>query len=241
MVLEARLRIRHHGCVSEKLTGKAHAAQISADRNADVLVMHGEDERQVDEFLDDCRRSQPMTPEVISRTPTSVVMRGRNPVNGVVANILASGCAIIWPAVWAEGVECYTVLAPTRAMFDDALRRLGAISHVVVESLADVPNEAISVTVPLSDLTSSLTERQLFVLQKAIAEGYYESPRRTSTEDLAKTFGVTRSTLEEHLRKAEQRVLAGFASVLAAQPVLAKAATRRPGRPPRLTRPALSK
>jgi predicted DNA binding protein len=236
MVLEARLRIRHHGCISEKLQGRSHAAQISADRNADLLVMHGEDEMQVEDFLEGCRRTQPMAPEVISRTPTSVVLRGQNPRNGVVANILGSGCAILWPSVWANGEESYTILAPTRERFDDALRRLAPISSVSVESLADVPTEAISVNVPLSDLTSALTERQLLVLQRAIAEGYYASPRRTSTEDLAKAFGVTRSTLEEHLRKAEQRVLMGFASVLAAQPVLAKSATRRPGRPPGITR-----
>ena len=138
---------------------------------------------------------------------------------------------VLWPALFVGGEETYTLLAPSRERLDALLARLQAFGPVTVERVGEAPTGALAVSVPLGDITTALTERQLDVLQKAIAEGYYDSPRRTSTEALAATFGVTRSTFEEHLRKAERRVLEGFAGVLIAQPVLASAATRRPGRP----------
>lgn len=229
MVVEARLRIRHRGCFTEKSQG----AQLGADRDADVFVLHGIDGRQLDEMLSALSATRPRAPETLSRSPTALVVRVRASPHAVPAEIAAAGCTVLWPALFVGGEETYTILSPTRERLDALLARLGAHGSVHLERVVDVQPSALNVNVPLADITTALTERQLVVLQKAIAEGYYDSPRRTSTEALAATFGVTRSTLEEHLRKAERRVLEGFAGVLAAQPVLARAAARRPGRPAR--------
>ena len=57
------------------------------------------------------------------------------------------------------------------------------------------------------DMLSMLTDRQLEVFQKAVELGYYEIPRRTTHEDIAEDLGCAPSTVDEHLRKAESRVL----------------------------------
>lgn len=229
MVVEARLRIRHRGCFSERTQG----AQLGADRDSDVIVLHGTDPRHLDEMLTALAATQPRPPEMLSRSSTALVVRARSSPHAVPAEIAAAGCTVLWPALFVGGEESYTVLAPSRERLDALVARLAAHGNVHLEGVADALPSALHVNVPLADITTALTERQLIVLQKAIAEGYYDSPRRTSTEALAAAFGVTRSTLEEHLRKAERRVLEGFAGVLAAQPVLARAAARRPGRPAR--------
>lgn len=231
MVLEAHLRIRHTGCISEKMLNGAEAAQISADRDADILVMHAPDEALVQEFVDYLVKSQDRPPRIVSRTPGSVIVRGRNPPWGVTSTILSHDCTILWPAVWSGGFETYAVVAPDRPTLDRLVRSLERLGPVHIERVSEVAPESLNVSVPLADLTSGLTERQLLVLRRAIEEGYYETPRGTSAEALAKSFGIGRSTLEEHLRKSEQRVLQGFARVLASQPALAKSATRKSGRP----------
>lgn len=195
--------------------------------------MHGRDAAQVEAFLAELRRTQMVPPDVLERSGTSLIVRVRNPRQGVVSTILGAGCTVLWPAAYAEGIERYSVLATDRARLDELLRRLRGLGEVAMERVVEVPPEALNVCVPLADITSDLTERQLAVLQRAIGAGYYASPRRTSTEALAETFGVSRSTFEEHLRKAERRVLERFADALADQPVLARKATRRAGRPPR--------
>lgn len=240
MVIEARIRIRHRGCFTERIVGNAHGAQLAAERDADLIILHGTDPLHMDALQHALAAGRTRAPEIICRTPAALVLRTRGPAHSTTAETLASGCTIRWPIIFTNGEEIMTILAPTRDTLDNLLARLAHHGTTHLEHIADAHAAELDVAVPMSDITTTLTERQLIILQRAIAEGYYDSPRRTSTEALATTFGVTRSTLEEHLRKAERRVLEGFASVLIAQPVIARAATRRPGRPsskPQAARP----
>lgn len=232
MVVEAHLVVKHRGCVvSEGLTDGAQAAQISADRDADILVMQGEREEQVDLFVRNVTATQAKPPVILSRTPTSVVVRGRNPEWGIVSTILRSGASILWPAIWRDGLERYTVVIGSRAELAVLTQNLARLGEVTVEKVSDVGADALSVSVPLGDLTSGFTQKQLQAMRLAIAEGYYETPRRTSAEELAAKSGVSRSTYEEHLRKAERRALERFAAAVSAHDVLARGANRKPGRP----------
>jgi len=52
-----------------------------------------------------------------------------------------------------------------------------------------------------------LTEKQNKILQEAIKWGYYKYPREIDTDELSKRVGVSRTTLVEHLRKAENRIM----------------------------------
>jgi len=58
-------------------------------------------------------------------------------------------------------------------------------------------------------LFGSLTDRQQEVLLTALEEGYYEQPRKATMTDLGEEMGLTSSTVAEHLRKVEKRVLTG--------------------------------
>ena len=53
----------------------------------------------------------------------------------------------------------------------------------------------------------TLTATQRKVFEHAREEGYYEWPRGTSTRDLAEELDVSKTTLLEHLRKAESKLL----------------------------------
>ena len=81
------------------------------------------------------------------------------------------------------------------------LKRLSEIGiHYRVASLADA---SFSPDSPLN----KLTEKQRAVLVAAHKLGYYEVPRKINSEQLAKKLGIGDSTLVEHLRKAEQRLI----------------------------------
>ena len=60
------------------------------------------------------------------------------------------------------------------------------------------------------DLLSPLTDRQLEVFETAVEEGYYDVPRKATHEDIAENLGCAPSTVDEHLRKAESRVVTGL-------------------------------
>jgi hypothetical protein len=56
----------------------------------------------------------------------------------------------------------------------------------------------------------TFSDRQREVLRLAYEGGYYEIPKGTTTEDLAADLDISRRTLEEHLRRAEQKLVESF-------------------------------
>ena len=48
------------------------------------------------------------------------------------------------------------------------------------------------------------------MLLTAYALGYYDVPRRISSDDVSKQLDVDKSTLVDHLRKAERKLIGGI-------------------------------
>src|SRR6266568_5098387 len=63
----------------------------------------------------------------------------------------------------------------------------------------------------LGSLFGNLTEKQMKAMLAAVEGGYYEIPKRTTADELAAKLGQPRSTLEEHIRKAESKVVLAMA------------------------------
>ncbi len=61
-------------------------------------------------------------------------------------------------------------------------------------------------------ILSLLTSRQRQALLAAYTLGYYDVPRRISSEQLGKRMKIDKSTLVEHLRKAERKILTNILS-----------------------------
>lgn len=60
------------------------------------------------------------------------------------------------------------------------------------------------------ELTFDLTEKQLEAIKLAFKEGYYLYPRSLTLPKLAKILGKSYSTFQEHLRKAENKLVEYF-------------------------------
>lgn len=91
---------------------------------------------------------------------------------------------------------------------DDVVQQ--AIDHVPegirleLEQLSDYDPE-------LRELSSLLTDRQREILDAAVEAGYYEVPRNATHEEIAERVGISTTTVGEHLRKLEARVLSEIA------------------------------
>ncbi|MHC1681233.1 MAG: helix-turn-helix domain-containing protein [Methanomassiliicoccales archaeon] len=57
------------------------------------------------------------------------------------------------------------------------------------------------------DVLSALTERQREAVIAAYHHGYYDYPKRISSEELSAKLKISKGTMMEHLRKAEGRIL----------------------------------
>jgi predicted DNA binding protein len=113
------------------------------------------------------------------------------------------------PTVHRQGWEHYSVIAFDEGDVRDLLRDLEADRDIEVLSKTAITEQQIphSMLAPVDQLFEHVTDRQMSALQLALESGYYEQPRKTSLRDLADRTAVARSTYEEHLRKAENKLL----------------------------------
>ena len=121
----------------------------------------------------------------------------------------AYNCLYQPPTVHREGWEHYTVIAfdelDIQALHDDleADREIEVLSKTGLAETR-VPHSLLA---PVDQLFATMTDRQLAALRLALDNGYYEQPRNCSISDLAERTTVARATFEEHLRKAENKLI----------------------------------
>ncbi|MCU4719122.1 helix-turn-helix domain-containing protein [Halapricum hydrolyticum] len=126
------------------------------------------------------------------------------------------------PTIHRQGWEHYTVIAFEEGDIRALLQDLEDDREIDVLSKTAIADEPVphSMLAPVDRLFEDLTERQLAALRLALESGYYEQPRGTSLRKLAEQTAVARSTYEEHLRKAENKLLTNageFLRLVAAQ------------------------
>lgn len=62
----------------------------------------------------------------------------------------------------------------------------------------------------VTDIESSLTDRQRVALRKAYLGGFFDWPRETTGDELAESMDISRPTYHQHLRTAERKVISAL-------------------------------
>ncbi|WP_456477866.1 helix-turn-helix domain-containing protein [Geoglobus ahangari] len=107
------------------------------------------------------------------------------------------------------GYEYWTILIDEEKL-SDTLNRLLEIDGIDVEVLSianlksfeDEEEEDV-----VSKISRKLSMKQKRVLVEAYRRGYFEWPRKTSVDELARSFGIAKSTCLHHLRIAESKIM----------------------------------
>ena len=125
-------------------------------------------------------------------------------------------CLYQSPTIYRQGWEHYTVIAFDESDIQALLGNLRADRDIELLSKTAIKETQIPHTMltPVDRLFDTLTDRQLAALQLALESGYYRQPRGTSLRELADRTNVSKSTYEEHLRKAENKLLTNVGEFL---------------------------
>lgn len=119
------------------------------------------------------------------------------------------GCLLLPPLQYTDGQRVCRILSLDAGALSDLYAELLDDGYdVTVQSKRSV--ESVRSDAPVLDpagLVPELTARQREVLLAAIERGYYEIPRETTTAELADSVGVERRTVEDHLRRAERKIV----------------------------------
>lgn len=126
--------------------------------------------------------------------------------------VAANDCLLVPPIRYADGEKIVRVLALDPANLTGFYRDVAAEHDVTVEAKHDrsTPGRR-SPLVDLDAVLPDLSPRQREALVTAHEFGYYDIPREATTADLGAAMGVDRRTAEEHLRRAENKLLGALA------------------------------
>lgn len=129
--------------------------------------------------------------------------------NSTVSVIEWAGCIPVMPVSYKGGLEHCRLLAFTKDSLNGAMARLSKMAGLEIESKAVVPRKSArgAITVPVDEFLGALTQKQLAAFLSAMQLGYYNLPKRITIDEIAAKQGMKRSTFEEHLRKAELKIL----------------------------------
>jgi hypothetical protein len=129
--------------------------------------------------------------------------------NSVSVNVEAANLLHVPPEIYEKGWEYYRIIAFRHKDLSRLLERLEEKGYVY-EIVKKVPFDgfvASSLTLTADSLLSNLTEKQTDALLTAYSHGYYRLPRKAPVTEIAKKKKVPRTTFQEHLQKAESKLI----------------------------------
>jgi hypothetical protein len=132
--------------------------------------------------------------------------------NSVGKNIQDFDLLHVSPIIYSKGWEYYRVIAFKHEELKKLLHRLEE-RGIVYEIVRKVPFDgfiASSLTLTADALFSELTNKQMDALLTAHNNGYYLFPRKADIQSIAAKKRVPRTTFQEHLKKAENKIVASL-------------------------------
>ena len=127
--------------------------------------------------------------------------------------IEGNSCLQIPPEIYFGGWEEYRVIGFRENDYKNMFQELGKLGPVEVIQKKAVAEKSLrdSFVISISSVFSELTDKQVGTLLSALEYGYYQIPKKMTAEEIAGKHKVPRTTFEEHLRKAESKVLRAMA------------------------------
>ena len=118
----------------------------------------------------------------------------------------------ISPIIYRHGWEYYRVIAFGHEDLKGLMQRFEerGIEYEILRKVDFEGFIAGSLTLTADSLFSDLTEKQMDALLTAYGSGYYSLPRKSNVQDIAHKKKVSRTTYQEHLKKAENKLVASL-------------------------------
>ena len=124
-----------------------------------------------------------------------------------------NACLLIPPEIYVGGWEEYRVIGFRENDYKKMFQGLAELGPVEVIQKKVVAEKSLrdSFVISMSSVFSDLTDKQVGTMLSALEYGYYQIPKKTTAEEIARRHQVPRTTFEEHLRKAESKILRAMA------------------------------
>jgi predicted DNA binding protein len=208
-VYEATFRIRDDSAYAAATAGNTATIELWCNEHCDLLHVSNEVGGEVLEAVDETVGIESAVERGDELLAVTADCLRHHEIDDIEGYIRRHGVLLLPPLRYHRGAKVCRLLAVSAAALTNCFRDLVESGFdVTVESKRQVSfaRGDAPLLAPL-DAMPTLTTRQREALRIAYEDGYYELPRETETEAIAAQLGVSRRTAEEHLRRAERKVM----------------------------------
>lgn len=122
------------------------------------------------------------------------------PLQEMFAPVTSGGILVVPPVKYEpDGTVVFSMFGPDDEL-QEALKSVPSPIDVTIEAVGGLADTTAAVEV-------GLTDRQREVVKTAVTRGYYDIPRTISQAEIAAELDCAPSTVAEHLRKVESRMM----------------------------------
>lgn len=126
----------------------------------------------------------------------------------------SNNCLELPPATFEDGRGIFRIAGFDEKSISSFVSKVVSGAQVKILHKRRLPLNVLRSSLWTSSVLSSFSPRQAESLIKAQKMGYYNTPRRVTTSEVAKYMKLGRSTFEDHLRKAENILVNSFVPYL---------------------------
>ena len=124
---------------------------------------------------------------------------------------LAESMNLLWeaPAVYANGEEKLRLVSFSGEDLDAFYLEASRGGKAVIERKKRIEPDSLKdvYSISLKGLFGELSGKQALYLREAVSMGMFSSPRRSRVEELARIHGLSKSTMQEHINKARNKLI----------------------------------
>src|SRR6059058_168917 len=135
----------------------------------------------------------------------TLLLDGSGREEEIIASLADQRAHLIPPIRWQRGEARVTLVLEDGADPQALLDQFPGARLVSKRRRTPPHGDRVAYSSPL--FLPKLTEKQARALLAAYEAGYYEFPRKATTEQVSLSLGIARSTFEQHLNRAEHHVV----------------------------------
>lgn len=207
-MFEATLRINHRSPYADATSRRNAHVEMWCNQYCDLVYVSGDDINTPIETFRETVGIRDITfkdEEAILITDSCLLDYQDDLLEGYLE---PHQCLSLPPLTYDDGALFARVLALTEDQLTGVYHDISDDHRVTVEAKREI--RSIAPDIPILMLDSALptlSDGQQRALSMAVEAGYYEIPRDATTGDVADEMGVSRRTFEEHLRRAENKII----------------------------------
>ncbi len=205
-----------HDCPFANLSKKYPSLEMCSWCNGehDVYELHTENQEEYDALVKEVSKLGELIEESSDEQKAHLIIEtcACTKENSVGKNIEDFDLLHVSPVVYSKGWEYYRIIAFRHQDLKRFLERIEnrGFKYEIVRKVPFDGFIASSLTMTADALFSELTDKQIDALLMAHNSGYYLFPRKNDIQSIAAKRRVPRTTFQEHLKKAENKIVSSL-------------------------------